>query len=126
MDTTRDLIAAFHELNETRDRSVAQFTPSLVGMFGSKKMLDLFLDDLAAAIASGSAPEPLRKRAANLVQTFIPQVAAYNGITDLAGHTVTPAELRAIANDSPDGRLAGVRNILAAFIMILRNVIQLG
>jgi hypothetical protein len=125
MSEARALIAAFHELNRTDDRRVGHFTPSLAGMFGSKSMLGLFLDELDAALVSGKLAEPLRTRATNLVHTFLPQVAGYNGITDLADLDVTAEQLRAVRADSPQNRLQGVRVILAGFMKVLEEVIEI-
>ncbi len=124
MNEVRELIAAFHELNATNDRNVARFTPSLVGMFGTTSMLELFLTALDGALASGTVSEPLRRRSQNLVHTFIPQVAGYNGIKDLSAQKVTAVELRAIRTDSPESRAQGVRLILAALQQILMAVIN--
>ncbi len=126
MNEVRELIAAFHELNATPDRNVARFTPSLVGMFGTTGMLELFLSSLDQALTSGTASESLRRRSQNLVHTFIPQVAGYNGIKDLSAEQVTAAQLRAISTDAPEGRAQGVRLILAALLQILDAVIRLG
>ena len=125
MSEARALIAAFHELNRTDDRCVGYFTPSLVGMFGSKSMLDHFLAELDAALARGEIAEPLRTRSANLVHTFIPQVAGYNGIKDLAGLNVTAEQLRAVRADSPLLRLEGVKVILAGFMKVLEEVVSI-
>jgi hypothetical protein len=126
MNEVRELIAAFHELNATSDRNVARFTPSLVGMFGTTSMLELFLTALDGALASGNVSESLRRRSQNLVHTFIPQVAGYNGITDLSTQEVTADQLRAIRTDAPANRAQGVRLILAALQQILAAVINLG
>ncbi len=125
MNEARELIAAFHELNATPDRSIGRFTPSLVGMFGTTGMLELFLSSLDGALASGTVSESLRRRSQNLVHTFIPQVAGYNGIADLSAQQVTAAQLRAINADAPEGRAQGVRLILAALQQILDTVIRL-
>jgi hypothetical protein len=126
MNEPRALIAALHEINRTPDRNVARFTASLVGMFGSSAMLDLFLDELDTALATNSVPPPLRQRAANLTNTFIPQVAGFNGIKDLSAQVVTADELRTIRCDIPELRREGVRLILAAFMKILDDVIRIG
>ena len=126
MSEVRELIAAFHELNATSDRNVARFTPSLVGMFGTTSMLELFLTALDGALASGTVSESLRRRSQNLVHTFIPQVAGYNGITDISAQQVTADQLRAIRTDAPGSRAEGVRLILAALHQILAAVINLG
>jgi hypothetical protein len=126
MSEARELIAALHALNATTDRSVGRFTPSLVGMFGTTSMLELFLSALDNALRDGTVSEPLRRRAQNLVHTFIPQVAGYNGITDLSAQEVTPAQLIAIRADAPESRAQGVRLILAALQQILNAVIRLG
>ncbi len=126
MNEVRELIAAFHELNTTNDRNVARFTPSLVGMFGTTNMFDLFLSALDGAITSGTVSESLRRRSVNLVQTFIPQVAGYNGIKDLETQHVTAPQLRSISTDAPEGRAQGVRMILAALLQILDAAIKLG
>jgi len=125
LNEARALIAVFHELNRTDDRCVGHFTPSLAGMFGSKSMLGNFLDELDAALVSGKIMEPLRTRSANLVHTFIPQVAGYNGIIDLTGLDVTADQLRAVRADSPQNRVQGVRIILAAFLKVLGEVIKI-
>ena len=125
MSEARALIAAFHDLNRTDDRCVGHFTPSLAGMFGSKIMLGHFLDELDAALVSGKLPEPLRTRSANLVHTFLPQVAGYNGIKDLADLDVTVEQLRAVRADSPQNRLQGVKVILAGFMKVLEEVIKI-
>ncbi len=125
MEDARALIAALHDINRTTDRNVARFTASLVGMFGSNAMLDLFLDELDTALASGSITEPLRRRATNLATTFIPQVAGYNGIKDLSTRSVTADELRAIRCDTPQARQNGARDILIAFMKILDKVIKI-
>jgi hypothetical protein len=125
VNEARELIAAFHELNATSDRNVARFTPSLVGMFGTTSMLELFLSALDGALASGTVSESLRRRSQNLVHTFIPQVAGYNGITDLSTQKFSADQLRAIRTDAPESRAQGVRLILAALMQILDAVIRL-
>jgi hypothetical protein len=71
-------------------------------------------------------PVQLKRRATNLVHTFLPQVASYNGITDLTGRTATPEQLRAISPDSLDSRIMGTQVILVALNMVLHEVIRLG
>ncbi|HEY6838869.1 MAG TPA: hypothetical protein VI389_09015 [Geobacteraceae bacterium] len=126
MGEARELIAALRELNRTPDRSVARFASSLVGMFGSNNMFELFLFDVDAALEAGSASDTLKRRARNLVHTFIPQVAGYNGIRDLRALKVTAEKLRAIHTDSPESRREGVETILSALLQILDEVIKLG
>ena len=124
MNDARELIAVLQELNRTADRNIGKFTASLVGMFGSNNMLDLFLKDLDAALANKCIPEPLKRRAVNLVHTFIPQVAGFNGVKELTTATVTAGELRTIRCDTPDHRTEGVRMILAAFLQVLNQAIS--
>lgn len=122
MSESRAMIAAFLELNRSADRNVALFTPSLVGMFGAINIFDTFLNEIDSALASGKIPEPLKKRAANLIGTFIPQVADYNGIKDLTDAAVTADRLKNITPASLDGRRQGVIFILSALIAILTEV----
>lgn len=122
MNDARSLIAAFHELNRSTDRTVANFSPSLIGMFGSIGIFDSFLDDIDAAIVAGRAPASLKKRAANLSGTFIPQVAEYNGISSPAEFPVTAEGLRSISADSLANRRTGVVSILAALMVILKQI----
>jgi len=122
MSESRAMIAAFLELNRSADRNVALFTPSLVGMFGSINIFDTFLNEVDSALASGGISEPLKRRAANLIGTFIPQVADYNGIKDLTDAAVTADRLRNITPASLDGRRQGVIFILSALITILTEV----
>ena len=124
MTQARELLAVFREMNSTSDRCFARFTPSLVGMFGSQKMLDLFLADLETALESKTVTQSLKQRATNLAHTFIPQVAGYNGISDPAAYPVTVDELRLIRPDSPEDKIKGVRAILSAFMRILDEVVR--
>jgi hypothetical protein len=126
MEEARALISVLRELNETSDRKVAQFTPSLIGLFGSTSMFEDFLSDLDEAFKSGQISKPIKVRAANLAQTFIPQVAKLNGIADLAGQTVSVEQLRTIRIDSADQIKQGVRAILAALIKIMDEVCKIG
>ena len=121
MENALGLIKAFHEINSGK-LSVADFTPSLVGMFGSVGIFDSFLSEVEQALTSGNIPAPLKKRAANLIGTFIPQVAEYNGIRNLAEQQVTAEELRNISAGSLAERRAGVVTILAALIAILQQI----
>jgi hypothetical protein len=122
MEETRELIAVFRELNSTGDRNIARLTPSLVGMFGSLKQLDAFLAELDIVLANKTITEPLRKRSINLADTFIPQVAGYNGINELPVSKVTPESLRSIRSDSPESRVHATETILAALMKILTEV----
>ena len=126
MNEARALIAALHDINRTADRNVGRFTASLVGMFGSNAMLDIFLDELDSALATGSIDPQLKRRATNLAATFIPQVAGFNGIKDLTTRAVTVDELRAIHCDTPESRQEGVGQILAAFLKILDDAVRIG
>jgi hypothetical protein len=122
MNDARSLIAAFHEINSSKNNTVAHFTPSLVGMFGSTGIFESFLAELDAALASGKVPASIKKRSANLTGTFIPQVADYNGISNLTGNTVTADALRSITADTLANRRAGVVIILAALMTILTTI----
>lgn len=124
MSESRAIIAAFLEINSSSDRNVALFTPSLVGMFGSINIFDTFLVEVDTALASGEISDPLKKRAANLIGTFIPQVAEYNGIKDLTNTPVTAESLRNITPDSLNNRRQGIILILSAIVVILKEVIN--
>lgn len=119
MNEARSLISVFHELNRSEDRTVAHFTPSLIGMFGSTGIFDSFLSELDSAVASRQVSDSLRKRAANLISTFIPQVAEYNGIKNSSALPVTTEDLRSISAGSLESRRKGVAIILSALIIIL-------
>lgn len=119
MNNARSLIAAFREINRSEKIAVAQFTPSLIGMFGSTGIFDSFLAEIDTAIASGKMPASIKKRAANLIGTFIPQVAEYNGVNNPAERIVTAEELKEISSNSLEERRNGVKVILAALIAIL-------
>jgi hypothetical protein len=121
MNGTHALISAFHEINRSDNKSVAYFTPSLIGMFGSASIFDSFLAEIDTAMASGKMPASIKKRAANLTGTFIPQVAEYNGIKNPAERTVTADELRNISKESLESRRNGVEVILSALIAILKE-----
>lgn len=121
MNGARSLISAFHEINRSENRSVAYFTPSLIGMFGSAGIFDSFLAEIDAAMAAGHMPASIKKRATNLTGTFIPQVAEYNDIKNPAERTVTAEELRNISKDSLESRRNGVEIILSALIAILNE-----
>ncbi len=123
MEEARVLIAALREINGTTDRSVAHFTPALIGMFGSARMFDLFLTNLDEALTSGSISQPLRERAMNLSRTFIPQVAGLNGCKDISARRVSVEELRAVSSRN---RTEGVLAILAALMTILEQVRNIG
>jgi len=125
MNEARELIAAFLDLNRTSDRKVGHFTSSLVGMFGTESMLNEFMSSLDSVLASGKVAEPLKTRAANLMHTFIPQVASFNKIEDLSYQQVTAAQLRAVRADTPQNRTQGVRIILTSFMKILDEVVRL-
>jgi hypothetical protein len=112
------------ELNSSDDRSVACFTPGLVGMFGSTALMNDFFADLDTAFANHVIPEPLKARARNLRTTFIPQIAGINSVSDLAG-AVTAEALRTVHCDSPASRGEGVKTILTALITILNEACQI-
>lgn len=122
MDGARSLIAAFKELNKTENKTVAHFTPSLVGMFGSIGIFDTFLQEIDTAIAAGNVPTSLKKRAGNLIGTFIPQVADYNDIKDPSLCAATAADLQNVLADSLENRRRGVEIILASLVAILKEV----
>lgn len=119
------LISAFKELNSNGSRTVANFTPSLIGMFGSLSIFNAFLDEIDVALASGQISPSLKKRAANLSTTFIPQVAEYNGIKDPAAYPVTVEGLRSISAGSLAQRKEGVAIILSALMTILKEAGEL-
>jgi hypothetical protein len=122
MDEARALIAVFRELNATNDRKVALFTSSLVSLFGSTSMFNAFLDEIDTGLSTRQFTEDVKKRAANLTDIYIPQVAGLNSIQDFAEQTVTAADLRVIRNDSAENRKQGARTILAAISRILKQV----
>lgn len=124
MEEARSLISVFHQLNRSKNRTVAHFCPSLIGMFGSLGIFDAFLAEIDTALASNQIQASLKKRAANLSGTFIPQVAGYNGIDDLASYPVTAAGLRDITADSLEKRREGVSLILAALMYILAELVK--
>ncbi|WP_243371301.1 hypothetical protein [Geotalea sp. SG265] len=119
MTDPRELIAVLLELNATEERSVASFTPGLVGMFGSLALMNRFLADIDVALVKGSISAPLKARSKNLTRTFIPQMAGINSITDLSKVEVSAEKLRTVCSDSHESRGEGVKAILAALISIL-------
>jgi hypothetical protein len=119
------LISALKQLNSSTDTSVANFTPSLIGMFGSVGLFDAFLSELDAALSNGKISASLKKRAANLSGTFIRQVAEYNGIKDPAATPVTAEALLGISLESPLKRKEGATLILAALMAILHEAGEL-
>lgn len=121
MNGARSLISAFHEINRSENKTIAHFTPSLIGMFGSIGIFDAFLTEIDAAMASGQMPASIKKRAANLTGTFIPQVAEFNGIENPSKRSVTADDLRDISSDSLEDRRKGVESILSALITILKE-----
>lgn len=125
MEETRQLLAALREINGAERNLVSRLTPSLIGMFGSQTMFDLFLGDLDEALKNGSIPEAIKRRAGNLASTFIPQVADLNGIKDAAATPVTSSELRSMQVISPRERRQGVILILAALMKVLDDVLKL-
>jgi hypothetical protein len=125
MNGARSLISAFHEINRSENNSVSYFTPSLIGMFGSSSIFDSFLSEIDAAMASGNMPASIKKRAANLIGTFIPQVAEYNGISNPSQRLVTADELRGISKVSLESRRNGVEVILSALITILKEASEM-
>lgn len=126
MNGARSLIAAFHEINRSENRSVHYFTPSLIGMFGSTGIFDSFLAEIDKAMAAGKIPASIKKRAANLSGTFIPQVAAYNGVMNPAQRIVTADDLRSISKESLESRRDGVEVILSGLIAILKEASEMG
>lgn len=124
MNEARRIIAAFLDLNRSEDRKISYFTSSLVGMFGTGTMFDEFLESLDRVLETGSVPEPLRTRSANLFHTFIPQVAGFNSISDLSFQDVTADQLRDVSTATPHLRGAGVRTILVAFMKVLDTVVK--
>jgi hypothetical protein len=126
MEQARCLISAFHELNRTGTRTVAHFTPSLIGMFGSLSIFDAFLSEVDTALVDRQIPPSLQKRAINLTGTFIPQVAEYNSIDDFATVGVTCEELAGITADGLENRRRGATLILAALMCILAEVSRTG
>jgi hypothetical protein len=119
MKEAHELIAVFHELNNSNGRTIANMAPSLIGLFGSLRLFDAFLTDLDTALVNNAISEPLRKRAANLAGTFIPQVAGYNSINELPPNRISPEQLRSLRADSPENRQEGVTIILTALMNIL-------
>lgn len=126
MEGARSLISAFHELNRSKDNTVAHFTPSLIGMFGSLGIFDAFLAEIDSALANRTTSPSLKKRAVNLSGTFIPQVAEYNGIKDPAAYPVTTADLQSINASTLAGRREGAVIILAALLVILKEIREMG
>lgn len=124
MEGARSLISVIHQLNRSNNRTVAHFIPSLIGMFGSLGIFDAFLAEIDAALARGKSSPSLKKRAANLSGTFIPQVAGYNGIDVTAACPVTAAGLRDISADSLEKRRAGVLLILTSLMAILEELVK--
>lgn len=120
------LIAAFRELNRKSGITVANFTPSLIGMFGSISLFDEFLAEIEEALAKGTISPPLKKRAANLSGTFIPQVADYNAIKNPAAYPVSAEALSSISQNSLGERTEGVAIILSALMAILKEAGELG
>ncbi len=125
MNGARSLISAFREINRSDTTSIANFTPSLIGMFGSIGIFDSFLAEIDAAMASGQMPANIKKRAANLTGTFIPQVAEYNGIKNPAERSFTADELRTISSGSLEERRKGVETILSSLISILKDATEM-
>ena len=125
MNGARSLISAFHEINRSESKAVAYFTPSLIGMFGSTIIFDSFLSEIDTAMASGKIPASIKKRAANLTGTFIPQVAEYNGIINPSERIVTTDELKGISKESLESRRNGVEVILSALIAILKEASEM-
>lgn len=125
MAKTASLIAAFKELNNNGDRTVANFTPALIGMFGSLNLFNQLLDEIDAALASGTISPSLKKRLANLSSTFIPQVAEYNGIKDPTAYPVTVEGLLGVSTGSLAERKEGVAIILSALMAILKEAGEL-
>jgi len=125
MNGARSLISAFHEVNRSDNKSIAFFTPSLIGMFGSSSIFDSFLSEIDTAMESGNMPASIKKRAANLIGTFIPQVAEYNGIMNPSERIVTADELRGISKESLETRRNGVEIILSALITILKEACEM-
>jgi len=116
-----ELIKTFHQLNES-DNTVAHFLPSLIGMFGSIRLFDFFLSELADAFEKGNLSEAQKTRATNLADTFIPQIAEYNSIDNLAAVTVTSVDLSRIRSSSAEERENGALLILAALTLIMKEV----
>lgn len=122
MEEARALIVAFRELNETNDRKIGLFTSSLISLFGSTSMFNDFLGEIDTAIVSNTISSDVKMRAANLAQTYIPQVAGLNSIKDLDDAQVSAEILLGISNDSAEHRHEGTRVILAALKRILQAV----
>lgn len=125
MNGALSLITAFHEINNSEKGSIAHFTPSLIGMFGSAVIFDSFLSEIEAAIKTGSMPESTKVRATNLTGTFILQVADYNGIKNPSKRIVTADELRNISHESLESRRNGIEIILSALISILNDACKI-
>ena len=126
MNEARALISAFHSLNETSDRQVAQFTPSLIGLFGSTRMFEAFLSSIDDALVSRKISESVKARAEKLTNNFIPQVAKLNGITELSSQADLVEQLGKIRTDSAENLQEGVRAILTSLIKILDAVCRIG
>jgi hypothetical protein len=126
MTETRQLLSALREINSSETRIVARLTPSLIGMFGSPSMFDIFLADLDVALNSGTLPGNLRRRATNLTGTFIPQVAELNGVKDFGSTPASAADVRTLSVGSPAERKRGVAVILSALNAILVEVQKIG
>lgn len=122
MTGARSLIAAFSGLTNSKGKTVAHFSPSLIGLFGSVAIFDAFLQEVDTAIAAGQVSASLKKRATNLIGTFIPQVAEYNSISNPASLPVTALDLQNISADTLENRRKGVEIILSALTAILMEV----
>lgn len=125
MSVARELIAAFHEINGSKERSIADFTPSLVGLYGSASIFGTFLDEIDEAIKNRAVSEALKTRAINLIGTFIPQVAEYNGIKDISSRKVTKEDLLGITPESLQSRRDGIMIILCALVTILDEAVHI-
>jgi hypothetical protein len=95
-------------------------------MFGSTSIFDSFLAEIDKAMATGNMPASIKKRAANLSGTFVPQVAAYNGVKNPAQRIVTADDLRNISKESLESRRNGVEVILSGLIAILKEASEMG
>lgn len=125
MNGARSLISAFYEINRSENNTIAHFTPSLIGMFGSIGIFNTFLAEIDSAMASGQMPASIKKRAANLTGTFIPQVAEFNGISNPSLRSVTADDLKSISCSTLEERRKGVESILSALIVILKEATEM-
>lgn len=103
----------------------AKYTPSLVALIGSHRMVDQLFEEIGLAVRKKVLDGKLRKRLQNLLEQFIPQIAELNSVKNL-GEAPTRKEVRNLfANAKAPRMLPGENGIFLRLIHgSLKNILE--